>query len=1066
MNVVPVLNGRGVKPGYRLLRTSLAVGVFSLLAALSLLQPPAVAVPYASGLSNRNGIISFRLNETADNVKIVSAAGAVTNDLGPLPAGLNSLALDVTGPFQLVVFKAGPAGFLTPLEPNRGAVLQISPDSPATRFFSPRGVAVNTHPGSPHFGRIYVANATGGTVSNGLSAALRTVGDGIYALNSDFTDALGQEDVPLTGGLDFALGLDLSPYRLTIGQDDHLYVSDFSDTNGGLYVVSPEVSPGSGTNVLGGLPGGRFPLGNFRTHGSIAAAVVEGSLAASNLVAYVIDEDLQTDRADPARTMLNSLWRHELLGQIPGLPWEVPTIVIAAPWVGFASQIMDLSRGTNGFFYVNSYRSPGNDWAGLYVHRPSGQALWNSLAATRAYLNDDTATDLLRATGGGDVSPSGDFAAVINLETSGITVLPLIGGVPDLTNRLAFQGFPEITGGQGRDVAFDAAGNLYAISSGVQALRAFSPGGRTTAITGSDGTFQIIRPALVNVMAVPPLITEGGSNGIFSICRTGDTNDPLVVTYVLGGSATRGSDYLINAALASSATIPAGATNIDIVVIPVDDALAEPGETVTLTLLGSTEYDLGASASANMAIADDDPAVVTVSAIDSRAYERLSADTLTFLFERIGETNSALLIEYGFVGGTAGLEGDFTGVGGGGLPARIPLAPGQLSQTLVVAPLDDLELEGNETVRVTILPGSNPYLIGTPGSAIGTIFDNELPPVAELFSDTLDTDTSANWLTRFGANNGIFDAEVRWAFDYATLGIPPAPNSPGGSTRGLFVQVNKTNAVAGGSAAINLYPAGRSFSGNYALLFDMLLNFGATSPTEHAFAGLNHSGFLTNRVTQSTDPNHTTRGGDGVFAAIETDGTDNRAWAAYTVAKAANVPLLLTNRPAAALAALVPSPPYGAAGSPGVGPSDAKTWAEVELGQQDGVITLKVNNAVIFSLTNTSGFERGNIMIGHSDQFDSIGSGGTNGNFVIFDNVRVVTSDLFITEVEWLSAGQVQIDFINPPGQPADFRLQSSAAVSPASWADENSAILSTTPQGFRFVVPWSGGARFYRVRR
>jgi hypothetical protein len=1054
--------------GYGVPRTTLIAGVFSLLAALMLLRPlAATAVPYASGLSNFNGTVSFRLNEAADNVKIVSAGGIVTNDLGALPAGWNSFALGVTGTVQVVVFKAGPPGFLSPIDPNRGAVLQISPDTPATRFFSPRGLAVNTHPASPHFGRIYVANATSGTVSNGLSGAPRTTGDGLYALNPDFTDALGQGDAPLTGGLDFAAGLDLSPNRLTIGQDDNLYVCDLSETNGGLYVVGPEINPGSGTNVLGGPAGGLFPVGNSRVHGSIAAAVMEGSLAASNLMAYVIDEDLQTDRAEPVRTMLNSLWLHYLLGELPGPRYNTPELVIAAPWVGFASQIMDLSRGTNGFFYVNTFRSPGNDWAGLYVHDASGDPLWNSLEATRAHLNDPDAADLLRATGGGDVSPQGDLAAAINLETGDITVLPLVGGLPDLAHRLAFDGFPGITDGQGRDVAFDAAGNLYAISSGAQALRAFSPGGRTTAITGSDGTFRVIRPPTVKVIAVTPVINEGGSAGVFTICRTGDSSGDLTVAFALSGTADPGSDYLVNASVVASAIIPAGATDVEIAVTPVNDALSEPVETVTLTLLGSAEYDLGIPAAATLAIADDDLAVVSITAVDARAYERLPADTITFVIERTGETNSDLSIDYGIQAGTADPERDYTGVQGGGLPARIYLAPGQRSESLVLAPLDDLELEGNETVIVTLFSGASPYVVGTPNRAEGVIIDNEMPPDAVLFSDSFDDDTSAGWVARFGANNEVFDAEVRWAFDYGALDIPPAPNSAPGSTRGLFVQVNKTNATAGGSAAINLYPAGRSFSGNYALRFDMLLNFGAVSPTEHALAGLNHSGLLTNRVTQSTDANGTTRGGDGVFVAIESDGTGNREWAAYTVTNTDSVPVLLTNRAAADLAWLIPSPPYAAAGSPGVGPSDAKTWAEVELAQQDGVITLSVNKGIIYSFTNTSGFDHGNILIGHSDQFDSIGSGGTNGNFVLFDNVRVVTPGLFITKVELIGDGQVQIDFISPPGQSDDFHLQSSAdlASSSSSWADEDAAILSATPQGFRFVAARSGGGRFYRIR-
>ncbi len=103
-------------------------------------------------------------------------------------------------------------------------------------------------------------------------------------------------------------------------------------------------------------------------------------------------------------------------------------------------------------------------------------------------------------------------------------------------------------------------------------------------------------------------------------------------------------------------------------------------------------------------------------------------------------------------------------------------------------------------------------------------------------------------------------------------------------------------------------------------------------------------------------------------------------------------------------------------------------------------------------------------MIGHSDQFDSIGLGGTNGNFVIFDNVRVVTT-LFITSVALIEGGRVQIDFVAAPGQSSNFRLQSSSELSSASWVDENTAVPSTTPQGLRFAVPRNGDFRFYRIR-
>ena len=62
MNVVPlVLSGQGVSQRRSLLQTSIAAGMFPLLAALLLLRPlGTTAVPYASGLSNRNGTVSFQ----------------------------------------------------------------------------------------------------------------------------------------------------------------------------------------------------------------------------------------------------------------------------------------------------------------------------------------------------------------------------------------------------------------------------------------------------------------------------------------------------------------------------------------------------------------------------------------------------------------------------------------------------------------------------------------------------------------------------------------------------------------------------------------------------------------------------------------------------------------------------------------------------------------------------------------------------------------------------------------------------------------------------------------------
>lgn len=1062
MKDVPVSPGRTSCRFTTVVRTSFTCFAI-LVASVALLSPsPAKAVPYATALTNATGTISFRLNESADVVKIISNGGATINELGALPAGLHTFALGISGTFQVSVFKSSPAGFTTPVGPNRGAILQISTNTVETRFNSPRGLAVNSDPASPYFGRVYVANGSSGNAASNTFGPARSVGDGIYMLNADFTDATGQGNTALNGGLNFTIGLDVSPYRLSIGKDNNLYISEWGDTNGTLYVVDPNVSAGSGANVLGGPTGSPFPVGLTRYHGSIAAAVVEGSLTGGDLVAYVIDEDLQNDRASTTQNMRNSLWRHDIGAALPG-PEVLPTrIGTATPWINFASQTMDMSRGPNGYFYVNDYRSTGNDRGGLYVVGADGTQLWNSLAASRELLSDATANDLLRATGGGAVSPRGDFAAVINLETNGITVVPLTNGIPNIANRLVFHGFG-IASGQGREVAFDAAGNLYAVSSAAQAMRVFSPGGTTTAITGSDGTFELIRPPGVSVVATDASASEAGDTGTFTLTREGDTSAELTVFYTLTGTAENGTDYETNVL---SAVIPAGASSVDVLMTPIDDLVAEFQETITLTVTGTAIYDIKPPVVATVTISDNERALINITALDSNAYERLPGDKLVFQFERLGATDLELIVAFTVDGGTAVPDGDFT-VPGFQPPNRaiIILEPGDVRKTLTVDVLDDAETEGDQTVVFTVVPDFDEYSPGPISTATGIIVDNELPPGVILFSDNFDTDSSANWTVRFGANNDIYDANVRWAFDYSTLSpaVPPAPNSPG-TTLGLFLQLNRTNATANGSAGINLYP-GRTFSGNFALRADMYVSYNndLAGTTEFALLGLNHSGQFTNRITITTgDTNKNSLGGDGVWTTLGTDGADSLNWAAFYATNASTLPRQYTNKNAGSVAGLISAPPYAVAGAIGNrSTSTTKTWAEVELGQNNNVVTLKVNNSVIFSFPNPSGFTSGDIMIGHDDPADSIGS---LANFVIFDNVRVVTFDARITSVQLLPVNQVQIDFVGV-GVASDFHLDSTPNVSPATWNEETSAVISTLPQGFRFTVARSGDTRFYRIR-
>jgi hypothetical protein len=81
-----------------------------------------------------------------------------------------------------------------------------------------------------------------------------------------------------------------------------------------------------------------------------------------------------------------------------------------------------------------------------------------------------------------------------------------------------------------------------------------------------------------------------------------------------------------------------------------------------------------------------------------------------------------------------------------------------------------------------------------------------------IYTENFDADHSTSWSSFQG---GGADSSVDYFFDYGTnLGIPSAPNSSGGSTRGMRFLCNQSANVFQG---ISASPIGQSFIGNYRL---------------------------------------------------------------------------------------------------------------------------------------------------------------------------------------------------------------------------------------------------------
>jgi hypothetical protein len=79
-------------------------------------------------------------------------------------------------------------------------------------------------------------------------------------------------------------------------------------------------------------------------------------------------------------------------------------------------------------------------------------------------------------------------------------------------------------------------------------------------------------------------------DGKFRFTRSGDLSSSLTVTYTVGGTATSGSDYT---ALSGSVTFGSNVNTVDVTVYVIDDLIAEPTETVAVTLDESEDYLLG-----------------------------------------------------------------------------------------------------------------------------------------------------------------------------------------------------------------------------------------------------------------------------------------------------------------------------------------------------------------------------------------------------------------------------------------------------------------------------------------
>jgi len=443
---------------------------------------------------------------------------------------------------------------------------------------------------------------------------------------------------------------------------------------------------------------------------------------------------------------------------------------------------------------------------------------------------------------------------------------------------------------------------------------------------------------------------------------------------------------------------------------------------------------------------------VTLSSTQTNMYERVAANQGNITVTRIGSTEASL---------TVGLQVSGSAVSGTdyeALPASVIIPAGATSTNLAVTPRDNSVLTGDRTILVTLAPSASYNIAGASTLAL-RIQEDETEPGTTLFADDFETDSSANYTVRWSSGDGVQDYSAEFAFDYSQLGIPPAPHSAPGTTRGVRLKANKDGT--GSAAAVNLFLAGKNFSGDYALRADVYMNIGidAAGTTEHTIFGINHSG--------NTAVRHALSGADGLWFAVDSDGSNNRGFGFYGTNNTTTTQV----RGNSEFIWAFPSPPYAFAGAPGnstnmaTGAGLGGIWADVEVSQIKDVVTAKVNNTVIFRFTNTYAFKNGTVMIGHNDQFNSIGSQNT---FSLWDNLRVVSlasADLSIRMTDIRASGpNVVVTFT--ADTPGSFVPYSSVSAAGPYTVDSAASITTNSPGVYQLTAPATSTSSFFKIGR
>mgnify|MGYP003694777325 CR=1 FL=1 len=254
----------------------------------------------------------------------------------------------------------------------------------------------------------------------------------------------------------------------------------------------------------------------------------------------------------------------------------------------------------------------------------------------------------------------------------------------------------------------------------------------------------------------PGTVAEGATTTAYTVTLGQAAVTAVTVNLTYGGTATGGgTDYTG----VVSVTIPAGATSATFTLPTTNDVIDEADETVVVSLGGISGGGFEAiaanpaAASVTTTITDND---ATPSLVINDVSVNEAAGTATFTVTLSAASGQTVTVNYATGGGTATAGSDYTATSG-----TLTFTPGVVTQTITVPITNDTATESSETFNVTLSGAVNASI--TDNTGVGTIIDNDAPPVLDLDANNSSGAAGANYAASYteqGAAVAIADADI------------------------------------------------------------------------------------------------------------------------------------------------------------------------------------------------------------------------------------------------------------------------------------------------------------------